>query len=333
MGRALKHRDYAMYAVAGWISNIGLWVQRIAVSWLTWTYTESWTWLGLIVFAEGMVATVVMPVAGIYTDRLDRLFLARASQLGLMTISASLAVLTFLGLTNIWILLILMMLCGAVEGFWTPVRMAIPPNLVPREDLSSALGINASLFNLAQFFGPAVAGVIIALFETTSIQFGFAFAFNSVTFLSYLIVLFLIQLREEDKSSEKTVSFIDDFRAGIRYVIGTPGLPLFIFLMMSTSLCLRPFREIFAGISDGVFNQGADGLALLTGATGIGAVAGSLMVANFREVRGLGRVMFGFLIIDAIIQIAFALSPSFVMSVICAVGMGFSVTVAGLSGL
>ena len=332
MGRALRHRDYALYAVGGWFSNIGLWVQRIAVGWLTWTFTESWTWLGVIVFAEGITATIVMPIAGIYADRLDRLSLARITQMGLMAVSALLAVFTFLGITNIWILLGLMMICGIMEGFWTPVRMSIPPNLVPREDLTSALGISASLFNLAQFLGPAVAGVIIAFFENSNTKFGFAFAFNSATFLSYLVVLFVIKLREEERLKEIKSGFFEEFKAGVRYVIRTPGLPLFLFLMMSTSLCMRPFRELFAGISDGVFNQGVDGLAILTGASGIGAVVGALVVANLQNVKGMVRLVFTFLIIDVLIQIAFAFSSIFVFAVICAAGMGFAVTIAGITG-
>ncbi len=332
MGRALRHRDYAMYAAAGWFSNIGLWVQRIAVSWLTWTYTGSWTWLGVIVFAEGFTTTIVMPIAGIYADRLDRLSIARISQLGLMAVSAVLATLTFLGLTNIWILLGLMIFCGVIEGFWTPVRLSIPPNLVPREDLPSALGISASLFNLASFIGPAIAGIIIAYFETTDTQFGFAFAFNSGTFLSYLIVLFVIKLREEERLSQIKVGFFAEFKAGVNYVIKTPGLPLFLMLMMFTSLCMRPFRELFAGISDDVFGQGADGLAILTGAAGIGAVVGALVIANLPSVRGMVRLIFIFLVIDVIIQIAFAFSPSFIFAVICAAGMGLAVTTAGIGG-
>ena len=145
MGRALRHRDYAIYAAAGWLSNIGLWVQRIAVGWLTWTFMESFLWLGVVVFAEGLATTVIIPIAGTYVDRVDRLFLGRLTQMGLILIAAVLATLTFLGLINIWILLVLMVLSGIAEGFWTPVRLSIPPNLVPRKDLSSALGINASL--------------------------------------------------------------------------------------------------------------------------------------------------------------------------------------------
>ena len=198
------------------------------------------------------------------------------------------------------------MLSGVAEGFWTPVRMAIPPNLVPREDLSSALGISASLFNLAQFIGPAIAGVIIAFFEKTDTQFGFAFAFNAATFLAYLIVLFVIQLREEERQTDKNASFFADFKEGIGYVMKTPGLPIFLFFMLSTALCMRPFRELFAGISEATFGQGADGLAMLTGATGIGAVVGALVIANLRNVKGLVRLIFFFFVIDVIIQVAFA---------------------------
>ncbi|MEE2745822.1 MAG: MFS transporter [Pseudomonadota bacterium] len=331
MGRALRHRDYAMYAIAGWISNIGLWVQRIAVGWLTWLYTGSWVWLGIIVFAEGVVTTIIMPVAGTYTDRLDRLTLARVSQLGLILISGLLAVLTYLGLTNIWILLVLMMMCGAVEGFWTPVRMSIPPNLVPREDLPSALGISASLFNLAQFVGPAVAAVIIASFDSTNTQFGLAFAFNSFTFSAYLLVLFIIKLGDNQAKEEKTGSFFSDFQDGLSYVRKMPGLILILFLMLSTSLCMRSFRELLPGISDGIFAQGADGLAILTSATGAGAVAGALVVANFNKLKGVVQLMLIFFCIDVLFQLVFAFSQTFILSVICAAGMGFSVTAAGIS--
>ena len=95
---------------------------------------------------------------------------------------------------------------------------------------------------------------------------------------------------------------------------------------------MRPFRELFAGISEVTFGQGADGLAILTGATGIGAVVGALVIANLRNVKGLVRLIFFFFIIDVIIQVAFAFSNFFIFSIICAAGMGFAVTAAGIAG-
>lgn len=335
MGRALRHRDYAVYAAAGWLSNIGLWVQRIAVGWLTWTFTESFLWLGIIVFVEGLATTLVIPIAGTYVDRVDRLFLGRVTQMGLIAIGAVLAALTFAGLINIWILLFLMVLSGIAEGFWAPIRLSIPPNLVPREDLSSALGINASLFNLAQFIGPAVAGIFIAVFNTSETQFGFAFAFNSATFLAYLIVLFKIRFREGAGAKlhrEKSSTFLEDFLAGIRYVRGTDGLLIVLVLMMCTSIFMRPFREMFPGISDEIFHQGVEGLAILTGATGIGAVFGALLIANLGKIDGLVRLILGFFILNVIIQLVFTFSTTFIVAVVTVTGMGFAVTAAGIGG-
>jgi len=335
MGRALRHRDYAMYAAAGWLSNIGLWVQRIAVGWLTWTFTESFLWLGIIVFAEGVATTVVIPVAGTYVDRVDRLFLGRITQMGLIVIAAILAALTFAGLNNIWILLLFMVLSGIAEGFWTPVRLSIPPNLVPRADLSSALGINASLFNLAQFVGPAVAGLFIAIFDSSETQFGFAFAFNSATFGAYLLVLFKIRFREDadvGPREKKSATFFEDFMGGLRYVKRMEGLLIVLILMMSTSLFMRPFREMFPGISDEIFQQGAEGLAILTGAAGIGAVFGALLIANIGKVEGLVRLILGFFIVNVIIQLAFSFSTNFIVAVATVAGMGFAVTAAGIGG-
>jgi len=335
MGRALRHRDYAMYAVAGWLSNIGLWVQRIAVGWLTWTFTESFLWLGIIVFAEGLATTAIIPIAGTFVDRMDRLSLGRITQMGLIIIAGILAGLTFAGLINIWILLLLMVLSGIAEGFWTPIRLSIPANLVPREDLSSALGINASLFNLAQFVGPAVAGVFIAAFDTSATQFGFAFAFNSATFGAYLLVLFKIRFREDaeiGKRQKKSATFFEDFMGGLRYVKRTEGLLIVLILMMSTSLFMRPFREMFPGISDAIFQQGAEGLAILTGATGIGAVFGALLVANLGKVHGLIRFILVFFILDVVVQLVFTFSPTFIVAVISVAGMGFAVTAAGIGG-
>ena len=72
MGRALRHRDFTIYALAGWLSNIGLWVQKTALFWLTWELTKSYSALGGLAFAEAIMTILVMPYAGTLTDRFDR---------------------------------------------------------------------------------------------------------------------------------------------------------------------------------------------------------------------------------------------------------------------
>ena len=148
MGRALRHRDFSLYALAGWISNIGLWVQRTALFWLTWKLTNSFSILGAVAFAEAIMTMLVMPYAGTLTDRFNRLEIARVTQVALIVIATLTTILSALDLITIKIVFFLVMLNGVAEGFWTPIRMTIPPSLVPRADLPAALGVSATLFNL-----------------------------------------------------------------------------------------------------------------------------------------------------------------------------------------
>jgi len=84
MGRALRHRDYALFALAGWLSNIGLWVQKTAMFWLTWKLTGSYSALGALALAEASMTIMVMPYAGTLTDRFDRIKMAKISQASLV---------------------------------------------------------------------------------------------------------------------------------------------------------------------------------------------------------------------------------------------------------
>ena len=245
MGRALRHRDFTLYALAGWVSNVGLWVQRTALFWLTWELTGSYSTLGGIAFAEAIMTILIMPYAGTLTDRFDRLKMAMATQTALLMIGIAIALLSAFDFITINILFGLVMLNGIAEGFWTPLRMTMQPSLVPKEDLPAALGFSATMFNLAQFIGPALGGIIVASLGVT-----YAFAFNAASFLGYLIVLCFITLRYEQITPHKTIGFIREFKEGLLYIRYTSGLQRFLLLSLGVSLFMRAYRELFAGISD-----------------------------------------------------------------------------------
>jgi MFS family permease len=327
MGRALRHRDYSIYAFAGWLSNIGLWVQKTALFWLTWELTGSFSVLGALAFAEAGMTILVMPYAGTLTDRFDRLKMARITQVALLLIGSLVVTLSALDLISIEILFALVMLNGVAEGFWTPLRMTMPPSLVPREDLSAALGVSAALFNLAQFIGPALGGIIVATLGVT-----YAFAFNTASFLGYFFVLFIIKLRYEEVVSRKTSGFIKEFKEGVVYIAETPGLRGFLVISLGVSVLLRAYRELFAGISDGIFDMGVEGLAILSSAAGLGALVTALYLANFGKIKGLIRVIMIGLVIAMVAQILLATTGDFWIAVACAAVLSGTATYAGIGG-
>lgn len=327
MGRALRHRNYALYAIAGWFSNIGLWVQRTAIFWLVWELTGSWAALGGIALVEAISTMVVMPFAGIFVDRSNRLIYARFSQASLLIIAIIFTGLSAFDLINIYVLYILMAVQGLAEGFWTPVRLAMPPSLVPKEDLPAALGVSATFFNLAQVVGPALGGIIVSLVNVT-----WAIGFNAISFLSYFGILFIIRLRNTGVKSKTQSSMLTEFKEGLLYISHTPGLGYFLILAITFNFFLRPFRELLAGISDGVFGMGVEGLAILSSAAGIGAMVASLIMANIGKVSGLIRHIMIVLIFCAFTQILFATTNTFWVAVICVAILSGCTTIGGIGG-
>jgi len=327
IGRVLRHRDFAIYALAGWVSNIGLWVQRTALFWLTWELTNSYSMLGAMAFAEAIMTILVMPYAGTLTDRFDRLKLAWITQMALFSIGAFFVILSGLDLLTIYILFGLVMINGVAEGFWTPLRMTMPPSLIPREDLPAGLGVSATLFNLAQFVGPALGGIIVSLLGVT-----YAFAFNAASFLGYLFVLLIIKLRYEEVPSREHQGFIKEFKAGLIYIAETPGLRRFLLISLAVSLFMRAYRDLFAGISDGIFGMGVEGLAILSSAAGLGAMTTALFLGNFGKIKGLIRVIMIALFIAIVAQTVLATAKVFWVVVACAAILSGTSTYAGIGG-
>lgn len=309
--RALRHRDFRLYVPAGFVSNIGLWVQRVGVQWLAWSLTGSYAWLATTVLAEAVAIMAFLPIFGTVVDRSDRLKLARLAQAVLLVIAGLLGALTLLDLMTIWLLIALMAAYGAAQAFWTPLRLSMAPSLVPRADLPSAIGIGAVLFNVAQFAGPAVAGIILAVLGDHRDNIGYLFLINSVTFLGYLAVLYMIRLISPEHRRDKTVNFLADLAEGIRYCLCKEGLGLFLVYMLLTNLLLRAHRELLAGLADGVFAAGVHGFAALQSAAGLGAIVGSALLTKFSRVEGLTRLLIGATAAAAVCQAALIAAPSY----------------------
>ena len=324
MLRALRHRDYALFAAAGWMATIGFWVQRIAVQWIVWDLTESYAWLGTFALVEALGIMVVMPFAGALADRNDRLRLARKARGLEVAVSIAIGMTILLDQATVTSLLVLIALAGFAEGLWSPARLAIVPNLVPKEDLSSALGLGATMFHLSQFVGPVIAGFVIVQFGV-----GFAFLLTAILFSAMIVVLFVIRLRTSDRGARPSNRFIDDLKDGFRYAFRHEVIGAIMIMGLMISLFLRSYRELLSGYADGLFETGAAGLASLASASGAGALTAALVLANFGATHRLaGWVRWGMLG-NTIALAGFALAPSMNLAMAAIAAIGFLVTIAG----
>lgn len=324
--RALRHPNYRLYAAGNSISVIGYWVQRVALHWLTWQLTESPGWLAIIAFADMMPTVIFGPLAGALADRVDRLkaMIVIQSLAGLQAFA--LAALVAFDAITIEVLLGLTIFLGCIVGCSQAIRFALVPSLVPPDDLSAAIAFNSLIFNTARFVGPVVAGVVIVEGGV-----GPAFAFNGLSYVALLIALVRIRIDDAKPAAGATGNLITGIVEGVRAIARHTGMAPLMLLFLVSSMAARPFAEVLAAFADGVHGRGESGLAWLTSASGIGAMAAGLWLAGRGPELGLTRMVLWSAVGLGAALIALAVSQSFWIAV-ASVAVGGYAMVAGTVG-
>lgn len=326
--QTLRNRNYRNYAIGNLISQIGVWVHRIAVQWLTWELTHSPTWLGIIAIADVFPNVVIAPLAGAVADRVDRLLAMRIYIAASAALLTTIAALVLSGAITRELLLVLVLINGVVMAFYSPVRLAIVHALVGRDLLTSAISISAMTFNLGRVGGPALAGFIILHGGV-----GPAFVFTAVADILFVVALSTIRLvtPERMRQQHSLGNIPAEIVEGFRYARSHPGIWPLLVILMATTILLRPFNDLFAGFADDVFGRGADGLAWLTGMLGIGAFIGSALLTRRSGIEGLTAMLLNTVLLLAVSLIGFTATDVFWFACACTVVAGYGLTSIGVA--
>jgi MFS family permease len=325
--RTLNIPNFRSYMSGNFVSQIGMWTQRVGVQWLTWSLTESPSWLGVMAAAEFLPVLLIGPLGGVMADRLNPLWALRLYIFLAGCLSAAIAGLTLTGAITIEALLLLVLANGCVLAFNYPLRLSIIHTLVGRDSLTSAIGINSVGFNIARVAGPALAGILIA-------KWGVAPAVSFTVFADIVFIAALYWVRLLSPGKARVVSPVREIPReiieGFHYIKGHAGLVPLVVILVSISLFARPFTDLFAGFADSVFDRGADGLAWLTAMQGVGAAIGSVVLARFSGVTGLtGKMIFHVLVLS-IAVLGFAATDIFWFALGCAAIAGYGLVLVGV---
>ena len=327
LSRALSHRNARIFFGASLTAWTGLWMHRIAVSWLAWELTGSAFWVGMVAFCDLAPAVVASPLAGAVADRADRLRMTLWSQAAIGLNAALIAVLVAGGWMTIGVLLVLEVLGGIAASFAQPARQSLMPGLVPRADLPAAVALNSLTFNVARFIGPALAGPLIAVAGVWP-----AIAANAAAYLVATLTTPMLRVEASARRGHAaTASLFGEMVDGVRYAARHPGLgPILAFAAVAAVL-LRGVQEILPTFVERAFGLGAEALAVLTAAFGVGALISGLMVAARGRLVGTTRLAVLGVLALALATAGFAATGWFVFGVLCAALMGAAGSVHGIS--
>lgn len=326
IGRALSNRNFAIYTAGNIPSVLGTWVQRVAVGWLTWQLTESGTWLGLMGFADLFPIVVCSALAGVIADRVDRLTIAKVVQVIAAIQAISLTALTALDLITVELLFVLTLIGGIDQAFYQPVRQALVQTLVRRADVPAAIAINSVAWNTARFVGPAIAGLILNWGEAWM-----AFTFNAVTYSFLLAALWAIRSAPEERSARHSEGLIAELRDGYTYAFRHPAIRPAFLILGTAALCARPVVELLPGFAAGVFARGPEGLAWLTSAMGIGAMAAGVWLGQRGRLAGITAIAVTSLLAAGLVITVFGSTRHFAIAVAAMAAFGVVQVVIGTS--
>ena len=278
--RALRHRNFQLFFAGQLISLIGTWMQSVAQSWLVYRLTGSAVLLGLVSFAGQIPIFILSPIAGYAADRLNRYRVVIATQATSMVLALALAALTLMNRIQIWELFVLAVLLGVVNAFDIPARQSFLVEMVGRGDLMNAIALNSSMFNGARIIGPAIAGILVA-----KIGEGWCFFANGISYVAVIWGLLVMKVKPF-RPAPASMSALETIREGFQYVNRTFPIRAIIILIAVVSFAGMPYTVLMPIFADRVLHAGPQGLGLLMGATGVGALFGALLLASRTELKG-----------------------------------------------
>jgi MFS family permease len=318
---SLSIRNYRIYAIGAFISNIGTWMGRVAQDWLVLTELtdHSSQALGIVTGLQFLPFLLLAPWAGMIADRFPKRRTLVLTQTGLAASSLLLGLLVVTGVAELWMVYAIALFTGVATAIDNPARQSFVSEMVPRDKLANAVSLNSASFNAGRLIGPGIAGLTIAWFNT-----GVALLLNTLTFVAVLVALVLLRPRElRPAPVTRGKGAITD---GLRYVRNRPDLILVMGLVFVLGTFGMNFQITTALMATREFGKGPEEYGLLGSIMAIGSLAAALLSARRSQprLRILLTALVGFVLATA----AAALAPTYALFALALVPVGLAALTA-----
>lgn len=319
-------RNFLLFLVGQCITTQGLWIQKIAMSWLAWSLTGSAFWTGVIAALNFAPAFFLGPIFGVMADRVDLRRTAMLLNLAQASVSFVLMGLSFADMLTLPWMLILAGAIGLLASAFTPIRLSLVPVIVKREFMSRAVAYAAMNFNISRLVGPAVGGVVIATWGT-----GVAFMINALSYLPMVVVISIVTIHMERAPDAKSRRIWASLVDGARYAMNHHMIRSVLALSCFVSLVGTGMVELMPVFAEAVYDRGVTGLGMLSSAAGIGAVTSSFVLSRIKSDAGAYQrvaIIGAFMAACGMMGLGFA--PWYEMAVILVAVTGGGLTLVGV---
>lgn len=314
--RALGYPDYFWFWSSYFVSNVGSWMQSIAMGWLLFDLTGSPLYLGLFSSLRMVLLLSFFIIGGILSDRIDR----RKAMLWIQYVAAAtslaLALLVTTHTIQVWHIFVLGAITSTTWAFEQPVRQALLPQLIPRDVLVNALALNAVTWNGAGLLGPSLVGMSVG-----TIGIDGCFYANVVSYLAVVAALLRLQVPANVREPGRG-TVVQSLLGGFGYVRREPVIFTFLAVSAIFNIFGRSYATLLPVFAKDVLRVGASGFGFLAAGPGLGTIFGSLTLASMGRVEAKRWLMVSLLLAFAALLCGFAVSRNFSIAVALLVAIG-----------
>ena len=280
---SLRHRNFRIFFIGQTTSLIGTWMQSVAQGWLVLQLTDSAFQVGLVSALGALPVLLFSLPAGVYVDRANKHRIILVCQALMLMQALALTVLVATHRVTPLHVMMLATFVGALSAIEIPARQSFFVELVGKDDLTNAIALNSSAYNVARILGPAVAGVLIA-----RVGMEVCFALNAASYVAVIAGLLMMRMPPWGRPAFQG-NAITRLREGITFAREDRRVWALIVMTAVFAIFGFPYFVLLPIFARDVHRVGSEGLGLMSAAVGVGAVLGALGLAVFspRARRGM----------------------------------------------
>lgn len=278
--------------IANLFSNLGASLQSVGAAWLMTELTPSHQLVSLVQSSATVPIMLLGVFAGAIADNYDRRRVMLIAQVGMLAVSALLAILTYAGWITPFLLLAFTLTVGIGTALNSPAWQASVRQQVPQREMPQAIALNSISFNIARSIGPALGGMLISLWDV-----GFAFAINAASYVALIGVL--LWWRPEARPVERR-PILPAVAVGLRYCASNGPLRRILLRGFALGFSLAAYQGLLPAVVNDRINGDEIDFGVMLGAFGIGSILAAPLVGPIRRklllegILALGGLMFVF---------------------------------------
>ena len=316
---ALNSRNFSIYMAGQSVALTGMWVQKLATSWLVYRITESPFLLGLVELLSNAPIFIVGLLAGAWLEKHDIRKLIIGTQILTLTHAFVMAVLLFTNTMQMWHILFLSFYLGVVFAIDMPARQASLILMVNKNsDLKSAIALHSIVFNLSRLIGPTIAGFIIHLTGEA-----WCFTITAVSYIPVIIALCIIKFKPRENNVSKKQNIVQDIIEVVKYSKNVYYMRAMFAFFIVVGFFSYSYSVMLPIYAKDVLHGNSQVLGFLQGFYGMGAMIGAFVVATFITMRMLSKTIFILVLLHSVSMIIFALSTNYYFSLVMMIPAGF----------